>query len=128
MNRLAPRIAPASQLASLGGYREDRPLSGIRRGPNRAEGQSSRARADFPPSASTWDNTCSDLGRACSRRRRRSARELAVTKTDAKCRVNRTYEDHLAFLALNFGVQTVGLVYFGERPRTPESADIQPDA
>ena len=43
------------------------------------------------------------------RRKRRSKNQLAVTKTDAKCRVNRTYEDYLAFLALNFGVQTVEL-------------------
>ena len=31
--------------------REDRPLTETRRSPNRAEGQSSRARADFPFSA-----------------------------------------------------------------------------
>ncbi len=30
--------------------REDRPLTETRRGPNRTEGRSSRARADFPPS------------------------------------------------------------------------------
>ena len=51
----------------------------------------------------------SDLVQACSRRKRRSGKDLTVTKTDAKCRVNRTYEDYLAFLALNFGVQTVEL-------------------
>ena len=35
--------------------------------------------------------------------------ERTVTKTDAKCRVGRTYEEYCAFLALNFGVQTVEL-------------------
>ena len=30
--------------------REDRPRTETRRGPNRTEGRSSRARADFPPS------------------------------------------------------------------------------
>jgi len=51
----------------------------------------------------------SDLVQACSRRPRKDKSAVAVTKTDAKCRVGRTYEEYLAFLALNFGVQVVEL-------------------
>ena len=51
----------------------------------------------------------SDLVQACSRRPRQDKSARTVTKTDAKCRVGRTYEDYLAFLALNFGVQAVEL-------------------
>ena len=51
----------------------------------------------------------SDLVQACSRRKRKDAKRYTVTKTDAKCRVGRTYEEYLSFLAFNFGVQTVEL-------------------
>ena len=51
----------------------------------------------------------SDLVQACSRRPRKDKSAVTVTKTDAKCRVGRTYEEYCAFLALNFGVQTVEL-------------------
>ena len=51
----------------------------------------------------------SDLVQACSRRQRKGKSAVTVTKTDAKCRVGRTYEEYCAFLALNFGVQTVEL-------------------
>ena len=51
----------------------------------------------------------SDLVQACSRRPRQDKSARTVTKTDAKCRVGRTYEDYLAFLALNFGVRAVEL-------------------
>lgn len=51
----------------------------------------------------------SDLIQACSRRKRNSKKDYTVIKTDAKCRVGRTYEEYLAFLGLNFGVQTVEL-------------------
>ena len=51
----------------------------------------------------------SDLLQACSRRKRKDAKRYTVTKTDAKCRVGRTYEEYLSFLAFNFGVQTVEL-------------------
>ena len=51
----------------------------------------------------------SDLVQACSRKPRQDKSARTVTKTDAKCRVGRTYEEYLAFLALNFGVQVVEL-------------------
>ena len=51
----------------------------------------------------------SDLVQACSRKKRSSKKDLTVTKTDAKCRVGRTYEEFLAFIALNFGCQIVEL-------------------
>ena len=51
----------------------------------------------------------SDLVQACSRRKRKTITNHTVTKTDAKCRVGRTYEEYLTFLGLNFGIQTVEL-------------------
>ena len=51
----------------------------------------------------------SDLVQACSRRPRKDKSAVTVTKTDAKCRVGRTYEEFCAFLALNFGVRVVEL-------------------
>ena len=42
----------------------------------------------------------SDLVQACSRRPRKDKSARTVTKTDAKCRVGRTYEEFLAFIAL----------------------------
>ena len=40
-------------------------------------------------------------------RRRPPKQGGTVPKTDAKCRVGRTYQDYLSFLGLNFGVQPV---------------------
>lgn len=40
-------------------------------------------------------------------RRRKSAERKSITKTDAKCRVGRSYQDYLSFLGLNFGIQPV---------------------
>ena len=51
----------------------------------------------------------SDLVQACSRRQRKGKSAATVTKTDAKCRVGRTYEEFCAFLALNFGIRVVEL-------------------
>lgn len=51
----------------------------------------------------------SDLVQACSRRPRKDKSAVTLTKPDAKCRVGRTYEEYLAFLALNFGVQAAEL-------------------
>ena len=51
----------------------------------------------------------SDLVQACSRKPRKDKSAVTVTKTDAKCRVGRTYEEYCAFLALNFGVRVVEL-------------------
>ena len=55
------------------------------------------------------DITRSDLVQACCRKKRKDRKYYTVTKTDAKCRVGRTYEEYLSFLAFNFGVQTVEL-------------------
>lgn len=39
--------------------------------------------------------------------RRKPPKHKTVAKTDAKCRVGRTYQDYLAFLGLNSGIQPV---------------------
>ena len=39
--------------------------------------------------------------------RRKPKPGMTIAKTDAKCRVGRTYQDYLSFLGLNFGIQPV---------------------
>ena len=52
-----------------------------------------------------FDVTRGDMPYTC--RRKPPKEDRSVTKTDAKCRVGRTYDDYLSFLGLNFGIQPV---------------------
>ena len=72
--------------------------------PSAFHGFSERSVYNYANSA-LFDVKRGDMPYTCRRNAPKAGKSMA--KTDAKCRVGRSYEDYLSFLALNFGIQPV---------------------